>query len=165
MSDENRQLTDAELGETAGRAREIAGEAGEAPVARRSGGLESGRAEDDVTREVFGDASGALERSQRIRAEDDARTDERQEELARMEAEAAEALRRNAEALRRTADDLAETRERVRRMAADTQELAADVRATREDTAKVGEAVRATPPVVDPPITQPPAAERPRGGE
>ena len=155
MSDENRQPTDAELGETAERAREIAGEAREAPQARGDRGLEAGRPEDDATRDVYDDATGALERSQRIRAEDDARTDERQKELARMEAEAAEALRRNAETLRSTAAGLAETRERVRQVAATTQELAADVRATREDTAKVGEAVRATPPVVD----------RPAGGQ
>jgi len=152
MSEESRHLSDAELGQTAGRAREIAGEARQAPKASPAGGLESGRAEDDVTREVFGDATGALERSQRIRAEDDARTDQRQEELARMEAETAEALRRNAEMLRKTARDLAETRERVRQVAENTQELAADVQATREDTAKVGEAIRSTPPVVvDPP--------------
>ncbi len=106
---------------------------------------------DDVARDVYRDASGALQRSEEIRAEDDARSDERQEELARMEAEAAAALRRNAETLRRTAEDLAETRDQVRRIAADTRELAADVRATREDTSKVGEAVRATPPVVEPP--------------
>jgi hypothetical protein len=155
MSEENRQLTDPQLGETAQRAREIAREAREAPQARGDGGLESGRGEDDVTRDVYGDATGALERSQRVRAADDARTDERQEELARMEAEAAEALRRNAETLRRTAEGIAETRERVREVAANTRELAADVRATREDTAKVGEAVRATPPAVEPPAIDP----------
>jgi hypothetical protein len=151
MSEEHRQPTDPQLGETARRAGEIAGEARGAPEARGDGGLESGRAPDDTTREVFQDETGALERSQRIRAEDDARTDERQAELARIEAETAEALRRNAETLRRTAEGLAETRERVREVAANTKELAADVRATRQDTAKVGEAVRATPPVVDPP--------------
>lgn len=166
MSDESRPLTDAELGQTADRARQIAGEAAETPSVRSSadaGGLESGRPEDDVTREVFGDDGGALERSQRIRADDDARTDERQERLARLEAEAADALRRNAQTLRQTAEGLAQTREQVRRIAADTRELAADVRATLEDTEKVGEAVRSTPPVVDPAAVDTPPAEPPRG--
>jgi hypothetical protein len=154
MSEENREPTDTDLAETARRAREIAAEAREAPEARGDGGLESGRPPDDTTDEVFGDATGALERSQRLRAADDARTDERQEHLARMEADTAEALRRNAETLRRTAEDLARTRERVREVAANTQELAKDVRATREDTEKVGEAVRVTPPVVDRPAVR-----------
>jgi hypothetical protein len=157
MSEENRQPTNARLGEIDERTREVAQEAREAPKARGEGGLESGRAEDAITRDVYDDASGALERSQRLRAADDARTDERQEELARMEAEAAEALRRNAETLRRTAEGLAETRERMREVAANTRELAADVQATRQDTTKVGEAVRATPPVVDPPVIDPAA--------
>jgi hypothetical protein len=157
MSEENRHLTDAQLEETAERTRQIARQAREAPEARDEGGLESGRGEDDVTRDVYEDASDALERSQRVRAADDARTDERQEELARLEAEAAEALRRNAETLRRTAEGLAETRERMREVAANTRELAADVRTTRDDTAKVGEAVRATPPVVEPPVIDPAA--------
>jgi hypothetical protein len=122
MSDEKRHLTNADPGDTAERARD-----------------------------VYDDATGALERSERIRAADDARTDTRQDELARMEAEAAERLRDNAETLQRTAEDLAETKERMRRVAADTQELAADVRATREDTARVGEEVRSTPPIVEPP--------------
>lgn len=39
----------------------------------------------------------------------------------------------------------------MHRIAEDTRELAADVRATRDDTSRVGEAVRATPPVVQPP--------------
>ena len=164
MSDDNRPLTDSELGQAADRAREIGGEAAEARATRGGGGLESGRPEDDTTRDVFADDAGALERSQRIRAEDDAHTDERQERLARMEAEAAEALRRNAETLRETAEGLAETREQVRRIAADTRELAADVRATRQDTEKVSEAVRATPPVVDPAAVSAPPAEPPRGG-
>jgi phage shock protein A len=122
MSDENRQPINADPGDTGERARE-----------------------------VYDDATGALERSERIRAADGAQTDERQEELARMEAEAAERLRRNAETLRRTAEDLAETKERMRRVAADTRELAADVRATREDTSRVGDEVRSTPPIVEPP--------------
>ncbi|MFN2566628.1 MAG: hypothetical protein ABR499_16650 [Gemmatimonadaceae bacterium] len=148
MADENRHLTDAELGDTAKRAREIAAETrgtADAP------GDAAAPVDDDVAREVYDDTTGVLERSQRIRAADDARTDERQEELARLEADAAEQLRRNAEALRRTGDDLAETRERVRRVAADTRELAADARATREDTSRVADAVRTTPPVVEPP--------------
>ena len=82
---------------------------------------------------------------------DQVRSDDRQEELARLEADAAERLKGNAEALRRTAKDLRETRERVQRIAEDTRELAADVQATRDDTSRIGEAVRTTPPVVDPP--------------
>jgi hypothetical protein len=91
----------------------------------------------------------AAEQAREIAGE--AGRDERQEELARMEADAAEQLQRNADALRRTAEDLVETREQVQRIAANTRELAADVRATREDTSRVGEVVRDTPPVVEPP--------------
>jgi uncharacterized protein (DUF2252 family) len=80
-----------------------------------------------------------------------AHSDHRQEELARLQADAAEQLQRNAETLRRNAEELRETREEVQLVAADTRELAADVRATRDDASRVGEAVRATPPVVEPP--------------
>lgn len=81
---------------------------------------------------------------------EEASGDDRQRELARMEAKTAEQLQENAEALRRTAEELRQTRKRVDQVAANTRELAADVRATREDTSRVGEEVRATPPVVEP---------------
>lgn len=154
MADENRQPGGEELGDTARRAREIASEA-RGPVDTPADPAAARPALGDATRDVYDDATGALERSERIRAADDARTDERQEELARMEAETAEQLRRNAETLRRTAEEIAETRERTRRIAADARELVADVHATREDTSRVGEAIRSTPtPIVDPPPAQ-----------
>jgi hypothetical protein len=136
---------------SAEQAREIAEEAREMADTRRDTAAASGPLENDVTREVYEDAAGALDRSDRVRAADDVRTGERQEELARMEADAAERLERNAEALRRTAEELRATRERLNRVSADTRELAADVRATREDTSHVAVSVPSTPPVVDPP--------------
>src|SRR3712207_5754934 len=109
MAEQDRQGGGADLGETAERAREIASQA-RGPVDTPADlAPPAAPADDDVTREVYGDERGVLERSQHIRAIDDARTDERQEELAEMEAQAAEQLRRNAETLRRTAEDLAET--------------------------------------------------------
>jgi hypothetical protein len=161
MADETRHpATSADLNDTAKRARELAAEA-RGPVDTPADAAAAPPADDEATREVYGDERGALERSERVRAVDEARTDERQEALAEMEARAAEQLRRNAESLRRTAEDLAATRERVRRVAADTQELAADARATRDDATRVADAVRSTPPVVEPPTIEPPAAERP----
>ena len=136
---------------TADQARQIAQEAREMADTRRDTAEGAGPLEDEVTREVYEDAAGALDRSDRVRAADDARTGERQEELARLEADAAEQLEQNAEALRRTAEELRATRERLNRVAADTRELAADVRAAREDTTDVAEAVRSTPPIVEPP--------------
>jgi hypothetical protein len=90
--------------------------------------------------EVLGDRT-PVERGDRIRDEDDARTADRQEELAAGASSAAETLRRNAESVRRTGDNLRQVHSSLRSSAERVQALRDAARSLGDDIARTREAV------------------------
>jgi hypothetical protein len=98
---------------------------------------------DAVTDPGTGDADTA-------RPADDARSAERQAEVAAGEQAVAGALEENAAALRATATALRETEARLERSAGDVQSVVADAQRLRDEVERIREAVRRTPaPLAD----------------
>ena len=77
------------------------------------------------------------ERAMQIRREDDARTEDRQEELSARQERIAEDLERSASTLERTADDLARREAELQRTAADAQRVAEDAAMLRRQTEEI----------------------------
>lgn len=146
MRDSTRRADDAELEETAERARELArGAADLRDVAER----EAAHADDRVDADYGFRVPGAIRHADAVRAGDDLATAERQERVATAQGTAAEALQRNAEQIRETGKQIRQMRELMRETARDVNGTAADVQDSQADTLQVHEDVHATPPELD----------------
>jgi hypothetical protein len=123
-----------DLRDAAQEARRIAGEAAhEADLERPTAAGAGGHPHPDIRA------------ADHLRAQDDVRTFERQEDLAETQAQAAEALRENAARLQETREGLMEAREQVRENRDDVQAVARGAEALERQVDDAREQVRDTP--------------------